>query len=182
MNNTDYILPVKITDIPIIPSGYESTDMIISLAALIFSSLSVIFTGSMVYYIKEQFKIQSIDNHRRTSIESVHEIRTIFDRLEKDKNFTHIINNLADHVEKGTPFPIDDPIVTNNIYFLFNELLSLAILWKDDVIRIDHIEKTFGLIFMNIENTDDVKNYLNVEVKGKKPYEDILLLIDAINN
>lgn len=182
MNYTDYVLPVKITSIPTISSGYEWLDVIISFTALIFSSVLVIITSFMVYYIREQFIIQSFDNHQRTSIESVHEIRTIFNRLEKDKNFIYIINNMADHVEKGTPFPIDDPNVKDNIYFLFNELLALAILWKDDVIRIDHIEKTFGLIFTNIANTADVKNHLNVEVKGKKPYEDILLLIDAINN
>ena len=28
---------------------------------------------------------------------------------------------------------------------------------------------------MNIVNTDDMKNYLDVDVQGKKPYEDISL-------
>ena len=182
MNYTDYVLPVKITDIPTILSGYELLNMGINATALIFSSLLVIVTSIMVYYIKEQFNIQSHDNHQRTSIASVHEIRTIFSRLEQDQNFTYIINKMADHVEKGTPFPIDEPKVIGNINFLFNELLALAILWKDGVVRTDHIRKTFGLVFMNIVNTDDMKNYLDVDVQGKKPYEDISLLIDAIKD
>ena len=154
-----------------------------SFMLVIVTGILAIFTGSMVFYIKEQVKGQSLDNRKRISIESMREIRAVFNRLERDGDFTHIINSMADYNEKKIPsFPTNEPRIKDNINFFYNELSALAILWDDDIVLTSHIDKSFGLMFKNMSEIPDMMDHLDVEINGKKPYEDLSRLIKVLIN
>ena len=90
---------------------------------------------------------------------------------------------MADYNEKKIPsFPTNEPRIKDNINFFYNELSALAILWDDDIVLTSHIDKSFGLMFKNMSEIPDMMDHLDVEINGKKPYEDLSRLIKVLIN
>ena len=160
-NQTEDIIHVIVDKFPEW-SKYELFDVSMSAAELFVTSMLVIVTSFMVYFIKKDFDVKTKDMHLRTSVDSIREIRSILERLESHRPHTIIINNMTQFSQgKINKFPETE---IKNIHSFFNELTTLAILWTDGVVSIEHIRKNFEIMFISIDKTPDVKNQLELKI------------------
>ena len=154
---------------------------------VIVTAILAIVTGTMVFYIKQQFTIQQFDYHKKVSHDSITSIKRIQNELSGDKDFVNLINKIANlNEDENNIGDLDERELCDFEYIirqLLNHLEELAILEYENIVLIDHIRPFFGVILVNISNIYSINDIINnYEIRGKKVYVHLPKLIQDIKS